>query len=276
MKFDFHCHSYFSDGALSPEALADYANERDISLLALTDHDCIDGISHLQQAIDKKQLPIQVINGVEVSSLTDYGEVHIVGLGVSLDNQGLNSELKKQQVKRWDRAEAISSQLLKKGVDGIFDYLQASIKQVVTRSHIATGLVELGYVKNRQQAFKRYIGNSGKVKVAKDWMKVDQVIDLIRQAGGVSILAHPTRYSLSNRKLSLLIEGFKAEGGDAIELAYPSVDKAKADWLEVQRKKYDLLASSGSDFHYPGLSWSDLGRFPQVSQEIPHVLSHFV
>jgi predicted metal-dependent phosphoesterase TrpH len=271
-KFDFHCHSDFSDGALSPEALANYAYERDIDLLALTDHDCVDGISELKRTIKNNQWPISVVNGVEVSTLTDYGEVHIVGLGIGLDNQTLNSELKQQQQKRWQRAELICEQLVKKGITGIFEYLQENIKQVVTRSHIATALMELGYVKNRQQAFKRYIGKSNKIKVPKDWMTLDQVIELIHRAGGVSILAHPTRYPLTNRKLSLLIESFKAEGGDAIEIAYPSVDKGKADWLEIQRKHFDLLASSGSDFHYPGLSWTDLGRFPPLSETTPHVL----
>lgn len=271
-KFDFHCHSHFSDGALSPADLAHYAHERDIALLALTDHDCTDGISHLRETINHHQLPIRVVNGVEISTLTEYGEVHIVGLGIATDHETLKSELEKQQTKRWSRAEGIAEQLAKQDIKGIFEYLQKTIKQVVTRSHIATALVELGYVKNRQQAFKRYIGQSNRIKVAKDWMTMEQVIDLIQQAGGVSVLAHPTRYSLTNRKLSRLIEAFKSEGGDALELAYPSVDKAKTDWLEVQRQQYDLLASSGSDFHYPGLSWTDLGRFPSLSENTPHVL----
>jgi 3',5'-nucleoside bisphosphate phosphatase len=271
MKFDFHCHSHFSDGKLSPQALIDYALERNIELLALTDHDTIDGLSIASQYISDNDFPINLVNGVEISALTEFGEIHIVGLGLDIGNQILVDRLKEQQKQRWIRAEAFDEKLIKAGVSGVLQLLQSDVKQVVTRTHIANAIVKLGFAKDMQQAFKKYIGKQGRVKVAKNWMSMQEAIALIRQAGGIAVLAHPTRYPISNRKLSYLIEAFANEEGQGIELSYPSLNKDKMEWLKLHQEKNGLVASSGSDFHYPDLRWTDLGRFPQIDPTIPHV-----
>ncbi len=277
MKFDFHCHSHFSDGQLSPVELVDYALEREIELLALTDHDTVDGIAVAQKYINKLTLSsgkfnFQLAAGVEISALTDFGEVHVVGLNIDSENQDLLLALKTQQGKRWQRAEKIDQQLGKLGVTGVLQECEKQVVQVITRSHIAKAIVSLGHAKDMQQAFKKYIGKKGRIKVSKGWMSLEQAISLIHEAGGISILAHPTRYPLSNKKLSLLIENFKLAGGQAMEMAYPSLNKDKRDWLKIHLDKNQLLASSGSDFHYSGLKWSDLGRFPVLDGQIPHVI----
>ncbi len=271
MKFDFHCHSYFSDGKLSPQALIDYALERNIELLALTDHDTIDGLSVARQYIRDNNYSINLINGVEISALTEFGEIHIVGLGLDVNNEALIESLKQQHKERWIRAKDIDSKLIKAGVVGVLEFLEKEVKQVVTRTHIAKAIVELGFAKDMQQAFKKYIGKQGRIKVAKNWMSMEQAISLIKQAGGIAVLAHPTRYPLSNRKLSYLIEAFANEEGQGIELSYPSLNRDKMEWLKLHQEKNGLIASSGSDFHYPNLRWTDLGRFPQVDSAIPHV-----
>lgn len=274
MKFDFHCHSYFSDGLLSPQALLDYALEREIELLALTDHDCVSGLPVMSQYISDNNINIRLINGIEISALTDFGEIHIVGLNIEPSCSRLNQRLDAQMSERWYRAEAIDAKLIKLGVTGVLQELKKNVHQVVTRSHMARALVDLGYVKDLQQAFKKYLGKQGKVKARKCWMTMEEAIELIINAGGIPVLAHPTRYPLSNRKLALLIEDFKNEGGQGLELSYPSLNKDKQDWLKIHCQKNNLLASSGSDFHYPDLRWTDLGRFPQLDANVPHVLEH--
>lgn len=273
MKFDFHCHSHYSDGLLSPAELIEYAEERGIELLALTDHDSIDGIALAQDSIQSSQAKLRLIGGVEISALTAFGEIHIVGLNVDVQNGALKAALKEQQDKRWQRAEDMNVRLAKVGVVGVLDACKKDVIQVITRSHMATAIVSLGYAKDRQQAFKKYIGKKGRIKVPKNWMTIEDAIALINGAGGISILAHPTRYPLSNRQLGLLIAAFKLAGGEALELAYPSLNKDKRDWLLVHLEKHNLLASSGSDFHYPNLKWTDLGRFPVLDDRIPHVLN---
>ncbi|WP_444998388.1 PHP domain-containing protein [Aliikangiella sp. IMCC44359] len=271
-KYDFHCHSHFSDGALSPKQLIDYASERDIHCLALTDHDSISGLSEASEYILSQQLPIKLINGVEISSLTEYGEIHIIGLAVDPLNKALINALNIQQEKRWLRAEVINESLIKAGVHGVLEYCKKEVKQVITRSHIAKAMVELEQVKDMQQAFKKYIGKQGRIKVPKNWMCLEEAIEVIKSAGGIPVLAHPTRYPLSNRKLSYLIQTFAQNGGEGIEMAYPSLNQDKMNWLKVHQKANELLASCGSDFHYPNLRWTDLGRYPRLDPTIPHVL----
>lgn len=275
-KFDLHSHSHYSDGVLTPCELMDYAIERELKYLALTDHDSISGLSEAQNYLTKINSDLKLINGIELSALTDYGEVHIVGLGIDPTNVQLNEALSMQQEKRWRRAEEIEQRLQKIGVTGVLDWCKDHVKQVITRTHIAKALVELGYVKDMNQAFKKYIGKQGRIKVAKDWINIKDAIKIIQQAGGISVLAHPTRYKISNRKLSYLILEFAEKGGDGIEMAYPSLNADKKEWLKTHQEKSSLLASSGSDFHYPNLRWTDLGRFPQLDKNIPHVINKLV
>ena len=239
--------------------------------MALTDHDTIDGLAVARQHIKDNDYAINLVNGVEISALTEFGEIHIVGLGLDIENQALVESLQEQQNQRWLRAEAFDEKLIKAGLSGVLALLKNDVKQVVTRTHIAQAIVSLGFAKDMQQAFKKYIGKQGRVKVAKNWMSMESAIHLIRQAGGTSVLAHPTRYPISNRKLSYLIEAFANNEGQGIELAYPSLNKDKMEWLKIHQEKNGLIASSGSDFHYPNLRWTDLGRFPQVDPTIPHV-----
>jgi 3',5'-nucleoside bisphosphate phosphatase len=276
IKFDLHSHSHVSDGDLTPIELIDYAVQRSLNYLALTDHDSVDGIDIAQAYIESNKLAINLIKGVEISALSEFGELHIVGLNIDHTHHELTSALTAQQKKRWARAQSISDKLAKLNVNGVMEWCQKNVTKVVTRTHMAKAIVALGHAQNMQQAFKKYIGKNGKIKIAKDWMTMQDAILLIRQAGGVAVLAHPTRYPLSNRKLSYLIASFAECGGDAIEMAYPSLNDDKISWLKIHREINHLMASSGSDFHYPDLRWTDLGRFPMLDPKIPHVMERLI
>jgi len=273
MRYDFHSHSHYSDGVLSPSLLIDRAIEKDKYLLAMTDHDSVDGLQEAHQYIQSNNLNIRLINGLEISAQSDFGEIHIVGLNVDPCNNNLLALTQAQQKKRWDRVERMEEKFIKLNINGVLDYLKEHCKQVVTRSHVAKALVALGYAKDNNQAFKKLIGKKGRVKVATEWISMEEAIETIHQAGGMAILAHPTRYPMSNRRLGYLIEDFSQNKGDAIEVSYPSLSPDKKAWLEIQRTNNNLLASAGSDFHYPNLKWSDLGCFASVDPESEHVLS---
>ncbi len=272
VRYDFHSHTHFSDGVLSPEQLVARAEEMEIDLLAISDHDSISGIEQAKAYIIANNLNLNLVNAIEISAQSDFGEIHIVGLNIDIKSSKLLSLIAEQQDKRWQRARAYELKFQKLNIQGVLSELETSCKQVVTRSHIARALVSLGWVKDNNQAFKKYIGKKGRVRIATDWIPMEQAILTIQYAGGLAILAHPTRYPMSVRRLGYLIEEFKIANGDAVELAYPSLTPDKRGWLEVQRKKNDLMASGGSDFHYPHLKWSDLGRFPMIEKNIPHVL----
>ena len=272
MRYDFHSHTHYSDGVLSPEQLVARAEEMEIDLLAISDHDSISGIEEAKAYVKVNNLKLNLVNAIEISAQSDFGEIHIVGLNINIDSPTLLSLISEQQDRRWQRARAYEAKFQKLNIDGVMSQLETSCKQVVTRSHIARALVSLGLVKDNNQAFKKYIGKKGRAKVATEWMPMEIAISAIHDAGGLAILAHPTRYPMSVRKLGYLIEEFKIANGDAIELAYPSLTPDKRGWLEVQRKNNGLLASGGSDFHYPNLKWSDLGRFAKIDKNTPHVL----
>ena len=270
--FDLHCHSHYSDGLLSPNELMTYAAEREINTLALTDHDSVSGLPLAADAITEHELPLSLINGIEISAMTSHGEVHVVGLGIDIYDTHLNAALKIQRDKRWRRAEHICLQLEKAGVVGVLEETQSLVVEIVTRTHLAKAIVSLGHAKDMKQAFKRYIGKGGRIKVNKDWMSLACAIDLITGAGGIPVLAHPTRYPLSNRRLTKLIGEFAGEGGEAIEGAYPGTNREQMAWLKARALDAGLILSSGSDFHYPNLKWSDLGKFPATDSTVAHVL----
>lgn len=272
MRYDFHTHTDYSDGVLSPIQLVERAQQKGVDLLAISDHDSISGIEEAKKRVTASRLPLTVISGIEISAQSDFGEIHTVGLNIDLKNTDLIAFTQQQQKIRWSRAEAMEMKFRRIGITGVLENLRACCKQVVTRSHIARSLVTLGYVKDNNQAFKKYIGTKGRIKVPAQWIKMERAIETIHNAGGLAILAHPSRYPMSNRRLSYLIEEFKIAGGDAMEISYPSLNADVRGWLEVQRRENDLLASGGSDFHYPDLKWSDLGYFRKISDDIPHVL----
>ena len=136
MKADLHCHSHFSDGKQSPSFLLQRATENKLTHLALTDHDCIDGLESLQlEASD-----ITIINGVELSCLWNTMEIHIVGLFIDPENSSIETLLASQQAQRENRAQAIDRNLQKIGVHGLMSYLQSLPCTAYTRSHIQISL----------------------------------------------------------------------------------------------------------------------------------------
>lgn len=275
MRYDFHSHTHFSDGVLSPSELVERAIEKGVELLAISDHDSVGGIGDAKRTVVSRKADLQIVPAIELSANTEFGEVHVVGLNIDIASRHLLELIDIQQKKRWLRVETFESKFKQLGVNGVLAYLQSNVRQVVTRTHVARALVELGFVKDNQQAFKKYLGKKGRVKAPIDWMSLEKAVAAIHDAGGYAVLAHPTRYPMSNRRLTYLIEEFSVLGGDAIEIAYPSLSPDKRIWLDGLRDKYDLLASGGSDFHYPDLKWSDLGFFPNVGSNVPHIIDRF-
>ena len=272
ITYDLHTHTSFSDGQLTPEELINRAVERNIDLLAITDHDSLSGLQSANDYCNKADLGINIINGIELSASSDFGDIHIVGLGIDLSSVELLRLVEQQKRLREERAKIIDEKLSKAGIKDILNLIKQDGVELVTRSHFAQKLIKEGHAKDNNQVFKRYLGRKGKAKVKNSWESMQNCIEVITKSGGVAVLAHPTRYAISNRKLSYLIEEFKLEGGLGIEVSYPSLNPDEAGWLEVQRKKNDMLASAGSDFHFPDLKWSDLGKFRPVKKDTPHVL----
>ncbi|NKB32262.1 MAG: PHP domain-containing protein [Pseudomonadales bacterium] len=261
MKPDLHCHSFYSDGNHSPDFLFKRAEENGVTHLAITDHDCIDAF---EKPLDECY-ELTLIPGVEISSDWDNQEVHLVGLGIDWKNPLLKNLLIGQQLARKSRIESIDQLLSKNGIDGLMNYLNQLPCVAYTRSHVADFLVDSGHVKNKQKAFKQYLGKRSKAYVPFNWQTLATVIETIQKADGMAVLAHPGRYSLSKRKMELLIEQFAKLGGDGIEVSYGGIDPMMQKKLELLADSSSLYVSMGSDFHNAEAHWTDIGKYPTPS-----------
>ena len=273
MKFDLHSHSTASDGKLSPEAVLSLAAESGVELFALTDHDTIEGY----QAVANSKQPFQLISGIEFSSVWSGVAVHILGLDFQPDHPVMTAAVENQRKVREERSFIIDERLAKKGMPNT---LQGALKYCpdagqVGRPHFAEYLVEQGYVDSVNKAFDKWLG-SGKVgDVKSGWPDMFEVIDWIKQSGGVAVLAHPLQYKLTFSKLKRLITVFKEAGGEAVEVlgqrAQPDLKKRLIQFVIEQ----DLAGSGGSDFHSPDWSWSKIGGIEPLSEDITPVWSLF-
>ncbi|WP_432472197.1 PHP domain-containing protein [Amphritea sp. HPY] len=269
---DLHCHSRCSDGELSPRDLVRRAAERGVELLAITDHDTVAAIGPAQQ--EASLLGLELINGTELTCFWDTRVVHILGLGFDHQQPQLLAYLERLVGLRNQRAEIIAQKLIKKGCP---DLLQAAVSIAgdgqVGRPHFARALVEAGVVSTENQAFNQYLGagKAGDVKVS--WPTMAEAIGVINDAGGIAVLAHPTKYNLSFTKIRILVERFAQEGGGGIEISYPGADAGHIIQLDKLAQKHGLVISAGSDFHKTACHWTGLGKYPKYKSNSPHILN---
>lgn len=269
-KIDLHCHTKESDGSLSCHSLLERAVDKGVQMLAITDHDTT--AAHHKLGTLAHDLPIELISGVEISAVTGNQEVHIVGLGIDIENPELQQLLENNRICRTRRAKRILEKLQKSGLPDLTEPLgQVVTAEVVCRSHLAQLLCNQSITKDFKAAFKRYLGKKGKAWVPVEWQDVALVVEHIRNAGGVAILAHPTKYKLSPNRLGLLIDTFVEAGGNALELAYPGLNPSDRAYLVRQVNRHQLSVSQGSDFHHPGTPWTELGAFGVNSQSFETV-----
>jgi len=258
--YDLHSHTTASDGYLTPEALVSRAVEMRVGVLAITDHDSTEGLARAAQAIAEKQLPRVLITGVEISTLWENHEIHIVGLGIDPQHPAMVNLLSTQADLRQQRAQEMGHRLAKARIEGAWEgALRLAQGGAVTRAHFARYLVEVGAADNIAQVFKKFLAKGKTGYVPPQWCTIEQAIDAIHQSGGQAVVAHPGRYDLSTKWLKRLLAYFAEQGGDAKEVAQCQQAPNERAQLAAFARDYQLLASQGSDFHQP-CSWIELGR----------------
>jgi len=258
--YDLHSHTTASDGLLSPEELVLRAHERGVNWLAITDHDTTAGISQAIKAVHAHQLPLKLISGVEISTLWQNHEIHIVGLGMDIHHSALCQLLAQQADKRLSRAEEIASRLEKAQISGALEGARALAGNgAITRGHFARYIVQCGKAATVAQVFKNYLARGKTGYVPAQWCTINQAIDAIHQSGGRAVVAHPGRYQLSAKWLKRLLQFFAEAGGDAMEVAQCQQPPDERQQLAKYAQEYGLAASQGSDFHMP-CAWIELGR----------------
>lgn len=259
IKRDLHSHSTHSDGRLTPEELVIHAKHCGIDVLALTDHDTVSGIAEAKRYAERHGL--SVVSGVELSVRWVNQDIHIVGLNIDEHSQHLIDVLKEQARLRQDRAVKIGDKLAEQGISDMYQAAQALAgSHGVTRPHFARVLVERGICKDIPAAFKRYLKRGRLAYVPTQWVSLADAVSAIGKAGGQSVVAHPMRYKLTKSKLGRLLTEFKLLGGDALEVISAGCNTQEIHHLASLCRQYGLMASTGSDFHGPGLSYLPMGH----------------
>ncbi len=258
MIADLHTHSSCSDGILSPRELMSRAKVRGVDVIALTDHDTLAGLEEARTAAC--ELGLTLVDGIELSALWGRLGVHIVGLGIDSHHPEMLALVARQQTARAERNRQIAERLQALGLENALARAEVlAAGDQPGRPHFAQLLVADGLAKDMAQAFKKYLGTGKRADVRFAWPAMAGLIDAVRVAGGVAVLAHPLKYGLTRTRLRGLISDFAAAGGQAIEVASGQQTAADRQMLVQLAHHFDLAASWGSDFHRPDQPWQELG-----------------
>ena len=272
-----HSHTHFSDGKLSVDELLMRAQQMQVEVLAITDHDCVDAIAPAKAISaahrENGKSALTIIAGTEISTSWHGFEIHILGLDIDhtcpIFQQRLNSQLDKRQ----ERAAKIALKLSNIGIENVLIDAQALVcssnseKGCISRAHIAQVLVQRGICTHFQQAFTQYLGKNKKAYVVPNWIDIQTAIKWIHDAGGKAVIAHPFHYDMSTKWLRRLALEFSAHGGNGMEVQHPNLAKAKHDLMVEIAIEAGLAGSAGSDFHAPS-KWTELGRRLNMPDEI--------
>lgn len=250
LSIDLHTHSTASDGTLSPSQLVKAAKQAGLSAIALTDHDTINGLDEFHDECEK--LGIEGISGVEISAKYET-EMHIVGLYVNKDDKVFSDKLEILKNARAVRNREMLHLLQKNGFDITEDDI-LSQKEGATllntgRSHIAHSMVEKGYVQSKEEAFLRYLKKGNSCYVERVTYSPKESIEIIKNAGGIAILAHPIHITEDYDRLYKLLHELKGYGLDGAECYYNCYTPEFSNMCGEICDKLKLVKSGGSDFH---------------------------
>lgn len=272
MIFDLHSHTTLSDGVLTPHELILRALEKGVDALAITDHDTLDAYREIPAHNDK----IRLVPGIELSTQWGACGIHVLGLNIDLNSDAITHAARTQSEIRLDRARRIAENLHKKGIEDTFEGAKKlSIGGYIGRPHFARHLINIGKADSMQAAFKKYMGDGKAGDVKKHWAELPQIIQWIRDANGIAVLAHPLKYKLTRTRLKRLLDSFIEAGGQGMEVVSgQQTTQQTSDMAQLCEQKH-LLASCGSDFHMPGKPWAELGVFAPMPRYLKPVWDRF-
>jgi predicted metal-dependent phosphoesterase TrpH len=260
---DLHTHSNASDGSLRPAALIDLAAERGLTVLALTDHDTVNGLEEAQR--EALVRGIRFIPGIELEiarpSDAPRGEFHLLGLGIDRPSGAFLEAVAELTLLREERNRKILEVMRGMDINMPLEEVAAfSGGGSIGRPHFAAALVKRGVVKNREQAFSRFLGKGKPCYVPKAALEFSAAAALIKESGGLAVLAHPMSLYVSWGRLPALVRELKERGLDGIEAWHPTAKVSACRRLEALGLSLGLYITAGSDFHGEGRPERKLGR----------------
>jgi len=264
LNVDLHSHTNVSDGVLAPAAVAKYARKSGVDVWGLTDHDEVGGIAEARAAA--AEVGMGFVPGVEISITWANQTVHIVGLRIDETHPALLAGLHATRSGRDARGREISAQLEKAGYPGAYE---GALKYVgnpdlMSRTHFARYLVECGACNTLPEVFRKFLSEGKPGYVPHRWASLEEAVGWIKGAGGMAVIAHPGRYKFSPVAEGALFDEFKQLGGVAIEVVTGSHTPDQFPVYAELARRYDFLASRGTDFHAPGESRADFALIPPL------------
>ena len=251
---DLHIHSTASDGTLSPVEILRLAEKLNLGAISITDHDTLKGSRELLEAAGSSD--VRVLTGIEISTVppalyTVAGSFHILGYGIRLNDPVLNQTLETLQHARENRNPLIISRLNAMGLDiTLEEVIQASGEAQIGRPHIAQLMIKKGFVRTVDEAFDGYLGFNKPAYVDKYRLDCQEAIEMIKEAGGAPVLAHPFLLRIpDNSRLESLVATLKEMGLQGIEVYYPEHSSEDVEFYSRLALSHDLAITGGTDFH---------------------------
>lgn len=247
-RLDLHVHTTHSDGSLAPADVVALAHKAGVTALSITDHDIITAIPEAMAA--GQSLGIEVIPGIEISSLHGESEIHVLGYFLDWQDAELNERLVMLRASRHRRNPLIIEKLQALGIDITYDEVRALAgTDAVGRPHIARVLMDKQVVTSAKEAFDRFLANGKPAYVARELPGPAEAIRWIKAAKGLAVLAHPTWVKTTEGTLTDLVRQLKADGLDGVEVHYSThTPRQTREYLSLA-KQVNLLVTGGSDFH---------------------------
>ena len=254
LGIDLHIHSTASDGSLTPAEIINRAQRLNLAAIAITDHDSIYGSKEALQAGIPPSL--KFLTGIEISAahptfFPGSGSFHILGYCIRLDNQALNQALNRLRDARKNRNPKIIKRLNELGLKISLEDVNPTIAHgQLGRPHIAQVMIKKGFVKSMDEAFDKFLGAGKPAYVDKNRIGCEETIKMIRDAGGVPVLAHPALLNINDDfQLEELIQNLIKIGMRGIEVYYPEHSPEQMQRYRELANKYNLLITGGTDFH---------------------------
>lgn len=253
MKIDLHIHTAYSDGTFSPEMVVDTAIECGLDVIALTDHDNILSHKIANDYVKKNNINIEIIPGVEINTIYKGYEVHILGYFMDTNNSDFQNLMKSQQEARVKQTNEIIELLYKKaGIRIKFEDIKSLVAEggSIGRPHIARAITNAGGVNNVMEAYVKYINDASNVYVQRKTVSPHDACEIIYDAGGIPVFAHPIDVEISDE----LAKELTSYGLRGIEAYHRKHSPAMIEHYSSLAEKYGLVITGGSDFHAPSVN----------------------
>lgn len=274
MKADLHLHTTASDGVFTPKELVGMAAAQGFDLIAVTDHDSMEGLTQAREAA--YACGMRVLSGVELSC-SAHKEIHVLGYGIDPGHAALNAFCKERVAQREARTEEMVRKLCALGKPIELARVRELARGVMGRPHVARALLEAGHVSSVSDAFDRFLKPGKPAYVPKEDVRVADAVALIRSAGGVAVLAHPMELKMGETMLESLIGEWKAQGLEGVEVYHPSAANNHASFLLHLAQRLGMLVTGGSDFHGESVRKTEigegLGRWKNVEEDVHALLA---